>query len=415
MLRLFSILYDTPTEAAPGGGGGGKPETIDLLDDLGFTPAKEEEIEVKAEKEEGDDTDDKDENEEIEEILDDDKEPTEEQLELATPTTRRAILKEFPELFKKFPGLERSYYRDAKFSEHFATPQEAEDAKEQVETLGKFETDLMQGNTETVLSSIRSGDINAFHKVVDNLLPTLMKVDKDAYLHVMENSAKEIIAHCFTRGQASGDEDLQEAARVFYKFIFGSDKYEPPKKLSTDTPKNDKEADIERREKEFNDRVFTKSKTEVMERINGSIKATITQKIDENDSMPEYVKKNAIRDAVETIEAQLQNDTSFQKIVLKLWDNAKSKDFTADSLNKVREAYRNKAGALLGAVIKKARKDALTGIGKRVRDDSREPKEEREEESPRKRVLARPDKDGPAKGGRVIPKGMTTAEWLAEK
>src|SRR5215510_14415771 len=214
MLRLFSVFYDTPTEAAPGGGGAvssGKPETIDLLDDLGFIPNKDGETdEIKLKEKEDDDDDDKDgdENKELEEILDDDKEPTDEQLELAPPTTRRAILKEFPELFKKFPGLERSFYRDAKFSEHFATPAEAEEAKDQIQTLNRFETDLMAGNTESVLTEVRNGDINAFHKVVDNLLPTLMKIDKDAYLHVMENSAKEIIAHCFTRGQGSGDEDL---------------------------------------------------------------------------------------------------------------------------------------------------------------------------------------------------------------
>ena len=42
--------------------------------------------------------------------------------------SRREILKEFPELFKKFPYLESAYYRNLQFTEYFSKPEDAKSA-----------------------------------------------------------------------------------------------------------------------------------------------------------------------------------------------------------------------------------------------------------------------------------------------
>lgn len=440
---IYSVYYAPVTEVtAPTGGnvsgGGGKHETIDLVSDLDFEKPEvidlkkgkvsEKEEDKKEEKEDeeadvddnkGKEEDETEDDDDLDELLDDIEEPTEEQLELDTPSSRRAILKEYPDLFKKFPSLEKSYYRDQKFTEHFATPAEALLAKDKVDVLDNFEKDIMAGNTEAIFKSVREGDPTAFHKVVDNLLPTLEKIDREAYLHIVANNIKEVIYHMWNTGKESNDEDLQNLARGVNKFMFGNEKYTPPTKLARDEPKVDtgKEAELLRKEREFTERQFNSSKNELMSRVDSQIKATINKHIDPKNSMPEYVKKNAIRDANEILESQLKNDKRFQDVLGRLWDNAKKHDFSKDSVDRVKQAYTSKASALLASVIKKARNEALKGIGKRVKeeelsDDSTD--NETEEKSPR-RVKPRPSNEGREQKGRVIPKGMTTAEWLALK
>lgn len=435
LLNYFtnSIQY-SPETLAPSGTGistgtGSKQSTSDLiqLEDLETKP--EEVIDLKPEKkalvDEEADVDDKKEHEEEEDeldyLLEETEDPTEEQLELVTPSNRRAILKDYPDLFKKHPSLEKSYYRDQKFTEVFPHPKDAEEARGKVEALDSFEKDIMDGNTEAILRSVKDGSSDSFNKVVDNLLPTLMKIDREAYLHIVGNNAKEIIRHMWTTGSNSSNEDekseLQNAARTMNKFLFGSEKYAPPSKLSstnTSDKVNPKEEELARKEKEFNDRQFNNSKNEVMSSIDRQIKATINKHIDPKDSMPEYVKKNAIRDANEILESQLKSDKRFQEIINRLWENAKKNDFSKESVDKVRQAHTSKASALLASVIKKARNEALKGIGKRVKDE--EPDDSADEnESPRRAKPRAPSNAGrDSKDDNKFPRrGETTAEFLA--
>lgn len=450
MFRLLNSIFYSPTDAStitpavPAGGTLVKaptkgvdlidvadlePETIDLKsdkkDDKSIKKVETKEEETKDDEEVDDDTDE--ETDELDDILEDIEEPTEEQLELATPSSRRAILKEFPELFKKFPSLEKAYYRDQKYTEYFPTPAEAAEAKGKVEVLDNFEKDIMQGNTEAIFASVKETDPKAFNKIVDNLLPTLNKIDRNAYEHIVTNNIKEVIYHMWNTAKGLKNEEeresLQNIARGLNKFMFTSETYEPPTKLTKDEAPVDstKETELARKEKEFNERQFNSARSAVMDKINSSVKNTIAKKIDEKDSMPEYVKKNAIRDALETFETQIKADKSFQLVLSRLWEHAKKNDYNQASLDKVKAAYTSKAGALLASVIKKARNEALRGIGKRVKDDSIDDStvdDSEEEKSPRR---AKPraqnaGRDNESKnGGRVIPRGMTTAEWLAEK
>src|SRR3990167_3641399 len=90
--------------------------------------------------------------------------------EIITRARRKEILAKYPTIFKDFPFLEKSYFREQKYAELLPTLDDAREAVERSETLKKFEGDLLNGNSESVLQSVLAQDKESFAKIVDNYL-----------------------------------------------------------------------------------------------------------------------------------------------------------------------------------------------------------------------------------------------------
>src|SRR4051812_39830195 len=175
---------------------GGDDEPTDLIDINDKTgksgkSSKDKantEKELSSENEDDDETDGKDDDSDDDELKELEKElagPTDEQLELVTPVRRKEILKKYPELFKDFPYLEKAYYREQQFTELLPTIEDAKTAVSKAQTLDQFENELMGGSTENILKAIKEENPNNFHKIVDDYLGTLSRVDEQAYYHVL--------------------------------------------------------------------------------------------------------------------------------------------------------------------------------------------------------------------------------------
>ncbi len=356
-------------------------DTLDLT-----TPLKEkkDEKEVKADEkdpeklEEDDKEDDEEEDEEVDELdeIEEDLEDIDdEKLELTTPVRRREILKKYPNLFKDFPYLEKAYFREQQFTEILSTIDDAKAAAESHQILQKYTEDMVEkGNVSNVLKMIKESNPETFNRVVDGYMDHLEKVDPAAYLHVQSNLVKDIIIGMANEAKASGDDDLKTAALLLNKWAFGTSKFTPPTKMSKEAKPEDKskEAEISERERQFAQRQIDTAMGEVNTRVNNTIKSAIVNNIDPKNSMTEYVKRNATRDALEKISSLIDKDTRFQKIVDKLWEKSAKSNFSKDSQDEIRRAYLSKAKSLLAPVLKSARNEALRGMGKRVKDDVEE-------------------------------------------
>jgi hypothetical protein len=381
-------------------------------------PIEKPEKKVKTE-EPPDETEETPESEESEEdedlkLLEDEiTEPTEEQLELVTPVRRREILKKYPALFKDFPYLEKAYYREQQFTELLPTIADAKEAVQAKQVLDNFEKDLMSGNNETILKAVKSENPQAFNKVVDNYLLTLRNVDERAYFHVLGNTLKHTIKAMVDEARSSQNEQLQNAALLLNQFVFGTSQYTPPENLSKPERPEDKgkEAEITEREQRFVRQQFNATREDLNLRVNNTLRNTIQAHIDPKQSMTDYVRRNAERDALEKLEVLISNDKRFKALSDKLWEKAYQDGFSNEAKERIKSAYLSKAKTLLPSVIKEARNEAMRGIGKRVRDDSDTPEK---------------DKKGPVLGGRPrsqtpsgkitnpkdIPKGMKTLDFL---
>lgn len=357
-----------------------------------------------------DDSDEDDIDDELEELARDDEEPTEEQLDLVTPVRRKEILKKYPELFKDFPYLEKAYYREQQYTELLPTIDDAKAAVEKSQTLDRFEGDLVKGNVETIFTAIKKEQPNSFAKIVDDLLPAINRVDPQAFNHILANTMKHTIASMAIEAKRSNSDALRQAAQVLNQFIFGSSDYKPPTRLSQDDKPDDKADALTQREQEFTARQFETARGDLTTKVNNTLRNTIEGNIDPRSSMTEYVKKNAVREVSETLQKLIKQDQRFTTITDKLWEKAFVKNFSQESLDTIRSAYLSKARTLLPSVIKKARIEALKGMGKRVREasDSNDKTNDKDTSKPRST-----DRSGKSKDLKV-PAGMSSYEFLSQ-
>lgn len=341
-------------------------------------------------------------------------EPDEDQLELVTPVRRREILAKYPKLFKEFPYLEKAYYRDQQFTEIYPTINDAREANEKASTLDQYEHDLMQGNTETVLKTIKQGDEKSFHRIVDNYMLALYNTDQTAYHHVVANLNKQLIGTMVQEGKKMGNEALIQAAALVNQFIFSSAEWTPPTRMSKEEadPRQDQ---IQQREQEFNQRQFETARNDLGTRLSNSFKATIEQNIDKNNQMTAYVKNAACQDALSHLERLIGADKRFQRLKDKLWIAAAEQGYSKPAMDRIRSAFASTAKTLLPAVLKRARNEALRGLGKRreestedVNDGSTQSSRKPRETTPSPRSSGNTFKDKAQK----IPRGMSTLEFF---
>lgn len=357
--------------------------------------------------------DDKDDEEELE---DDEKEEKDEDVEIDAPPRKKELVAAYPDLFKKFPFLEKMLYRDKQYSELFGSFDDAKEAHEKIESYEHFENLLADGNTEEVLKSIKEGDSKAFDKVVDSYLMTLHKVDKDAYFEVIGNVGKRFIEGMANEAKKSDNDELRQAALLLNQFLFGKSEYEPPKPRVQEE-KNDELKKIENERKALNQERFDSARTELQGKVDNILRNTISTYIDPREMMSGFVKKHAVDNAIKYLTEALGSDQSLTRNLNNLWKSANEAKYSKDSLSKIQSAYLGRAKNLATAAIKKARIEALKDSTPRERKVSEEKeeneREEREEtETPRKRNIT-PGRPSSHKKDEKMEKGETVLDYFS--
>ena len=372
---------------------------------------KEEEQTDKDDKDESEEGKEKEEEiDELKELEEELKEPTEEDLELTTPVRRKEILAKYPTLFKDFPYLEKAYYREQQFTEIYPTIQDARISAQKAEILDKAEQQVMSGDITMFLQAAKAENQEAFNKIADNYLPTLRKVDQQAYYHVLGNVIKDTIITMVREGRALGENGapLQAAANVLNQFIFGSQKFQPPTSLAKNVDPQVQEAQkqvTEQRQQQVMQK-FATVRDDLQTRADNVLKATIDGHIDPNKAMSAYVKEHATQEAFDSLENLISKDTRFLGLLDKLWQRAFKSGFDKESTDRIKSAYLSKAKTLLPSVIKTARNKALRDVAPVV---SSEPA--------RRGPITRGRSASPSTSGRIrkasdIPRGMSTLDVL---
>jgi len=419
LFNRFKFLYSPDDAPGTGASTDGESDTFELLNeepepeevlDLDKSGPKEPTDEDDEEKEEVDD--------ELKEIEEELKGPKEEDLELTTPVRRKEILAKYPKLFKDFPYLEKAYYREQQFTETFPTIQDAKNAATKANIVDRLDREILNGDISSILYAAKNENPEAFNKIADNYLPVLKHVDPPAYYHVMGNVLKDTIITMVREARALGEggAPLQAAANILNQFIFGSQNFTPPTTLSRqqDPQELNRQQQIQQENQQRFYTQFESVKEDLQTRADNVLKSTIDQHIDPNESMTDYVRGHATREALSTLGDLMSRDKHFRGLLDRLWEKAFEKRFDKDSTDKIKSAYLSKAKTLLPSVIKKARNEALRGLGSRASsngsDDILESKPTRK--SPQVNGRSTAPSSGKIRKASDIPKGMSTLDVL---
>jgi len=386
-------------------------DAVDLLksdeksDEIADKKADKEELVAKEESDEESDKTDDEEELEIEE-------PTEID-ELITPVRKKEILAAYPDLFKKFPYLEKAYYREQQYAEVFPTVEDAKEAVERAQTLQRFEQELFKGSTESVLQAVKDTDQKAYGRIVDNYLPALLKVDQGAYYHVVGNvirqAANGMLQEAATIGNENSKEALQNAALVLNQFIFGNSQVNAPSRFSkeAESPESDS---LKKEREQFARERLDNAVESISTRVENALKSTISINMDPKNHMTDYVKKTATNEALGLVKSLIDKDTRFRAHYDGLWRKAAETNYNRQAMDNIRSAYLNKAKSLLRDVIQRTRNEALRGLSVTKRKDS---DEQRDKKGPVPPGRSSSGQSG-SKDKAAVPKGMSYQDFLAQ-
>jgi len=369
---------------------------------------KEDDEDDKDDKKKDDDDDDinlKDEDDDDPDKIDlkEDKKDDDEII-IDAPPKKKEVLKKYPEFFRDFPAVEKIIYRDKQYSELFGSFDDAVESHERLENFDRLEVQLLSGNSEQLLRGVKDADPKAFTKLVPNIITNLQKIDREAYLDVVENIARKIISHVATKGKSSNNKDMQTAAKIFGRALLDTEDVEAPKEVNDDT---DKDESFSKEKETFYQQRFKTAADELSLKVANVLRNTIGEYIDPKNQMTAFVKKNAIRDAFENADSLIAKDSTFRKQIDRLWVNANKDSFSRSSIDKIRSAYLGKAKTVLGPAIKKARSEALKDHkpSRKVSDDDT-PQDER-------KGTITPGRSTPTRSGKLkMEKGESVEEFL---
>lgn len=416
-----------------------KPQTADEINDLfneidketppGKRETKSKEKEESPEKEDIKDLDDdelelkssKEEGEEEEDKLDLTESDSDKELESALPR-KKEILAKYPDLFKTFPFLEKMMYRDKEITSLFgsfddarAIAEKAKEVEEKAEVFNNFESQLLSGDTKDILREVKEADSKAFDKIVDNYLPALAEVDKDAYWQVVGNLNRRLIMEMVKEANDSGNDDLKNAALLVNQFIFGTSKFTAPSLRSSSEEKDTERSEVEQERLSLVKERFESARDDLQSRVDNTLKATISDYIDPKGIMTGYVKKNAIIDAMKILEASIASDSSVAKNLDTLWRTAFNSKFSKESLSKIQSFYLSKAKGNLKTAILKARAEALKDLPPRHNQNETDKTDGEGETTDTRRELRRtpaPGRPSQSKGKNEMKKGETVTDFF---
>jgi hypothetical protein len=333
-------------------------------------------------------------------------------LEIEAPPRKKEILKKYPELFKDFPFMEKILYRDRQYNELFGSFDDAKEIAEKSEIFNQFESQLLSGNTEQILREVKETNEKAFNIIVDDYLPTLAKIDIEAYRHVVGNLNRRLImemveeANSLERDDPDTANNLKQTALLVNQFIFGTAKFTAPARR-VEKKSEGEQSETEKERLAFVQERFETSRDELQGQVDNTLRATISDYIDPKGVMSGYVKKNAVADAMKNLGEAIAADPTVVKNLDNLWRAAFENKFAKNSLDKIKSFYLSKAKANLKTAILKARAEALKDARP---SHNREEVDVEEEEQPRQQSRRLPSgrpsqpkgkNDGPKKGESV--------------
>lgn len=340
---------------------------------------------------------------EIKEIKDDDeeeKEEVEEEDELKDDVDENApvtgvkfkdLKKDYPDIFKKHPGLAAVINEHRAITEIFSSPEDAQEAQDNSEFFQGLEQDIMSGNAEKLMESVHRGDPKALENLAVDMVERIRDNNERLYAKLTVPAIVGILNSAVRDAEAAGNTNLKHAALFVAKYIWGKpeiptlEKTEKKDNTESDKVKLEREAFEEEKAQDFRD--------DVMNSAFGNINSEITGRFDPKDArLTPYLKKTLSKDVLAEVNLTLDNDVAHNRKMDSLYARSKATGFSRESRRQFVNAYLQAAKALVPGVLAKQVREA---VGVKGKQDVPTPKvkvrEEREERQPRREAQRQPD------------------------
>lgn len=414
--------YNTPGDVGPISGGrpNGVEEDIKILkegSDEESVVEGEDEGESEEESPESDKEDSDDGEETAEESDDDNDEDSEEEPEEETEETDeikitvKGIKKDFPEFFKKHPEMKGVIFREKQYSEIYSNPQEAQQAARQANQFISMERDLLSGDTEPLFKALKQANGGkSYESFVSNLLPNLLKVDKDTYYKVVEVPLKRALRAAFKDGERSNNGNLKNSAAWLNNYLFPDSDINAKVEFETaakPTEKTKEQQEYENKINELNKRDHYNYKQSVDNEFYDKASKFFFDGLDPDNILSEKTKEWMLKDMFEELDAQLVKDTRHMRGIESLWGQAAGSGYNPSFKTRIVNTSLARAKQIIPSIRQKLRAEAL-GERRKITKG----KEQNDSKSVVKRISSGNNSNGNKKLDKKSMRGMSDLDII---
>jgi hypothetical protein len=360
-LRILEGIDDEPAKAAPSEKESEPEEEAESDDDIILDDDVETDEEPADEGEEDDD-------EEKESEAEPEDEESDEKIGTGygKPTYRQLVGK-YPKIFKDFPGLRQTFFRERDYSKLYPTVEDARESYEQLNRLKAGEQRISQADPGDFIELLGEYDVNKQRKFIHDFLPALFTKSKPAFQAVTEPVIKHMIRSAFNDAKRNGNNNLMNSALNVHEWMFGDDKVDdPPKSAPAPEPRNDPEKERLQRE---NQEILRGQHQNFVDSILVDSSKRITTIVGKNlpEDVSPFLSRSITRDIMDELASVLRDDPAHRSNMERLLKQAANNRYSTEWKDRVKSAYLSRAKLALPDIIKKVRSAALKGSNSKAR------------------------------------------------
>lgn len=334
---------------------------------------EEEGVEKPARKKTGEGEDETDENESEE------KEEPEIELDTHGRPTVKAINAKYKGVFKDFPDLKRSYFALPRYEAVFADPEQASEAAEKAREFDELEGELVtKGSPDALIKTLAENNPRALKKIVSNFAASVRTNFEEGYIEFANPVLEELIHTAHALGTKTGNKNLILSARHLAHFIWNNGGEIPDitkRQKGPEVSEAEKELQAERT-KNAQDK-FVGAVKDVMPRAETSLTGFLIQNL---KGVSSFERRQIMKETLSEVNDKLTKDSAFQTALGRLWERAKSENYSDASKKRVLDAWLSRARQIAPPIRNRLRQEALdarSGKGSKSReqeDNTRERK-----------------------------------------
>lgn len=287
---------------------------------------------------------------------------TEEEQALLGQTPYQAIKTKYPKLFKEFPELRQTFFREQQYSELFPTVDDARDAAERVGVLAPIEQGLLAGRAAELVESLARTDERVLQSVAKDFLPKLYAQNKEAFYSAVDPVLKNFIRSALAKGEKESNANLINAAKWMSNFAYGT--FEPPTAEEPPARPDPERERLEREKQEFFNARYQQARTEVLEGSVGQLIREVQKTIDPEKKATDYMRDVLTQRVMEELDTVLQSDRRHMNQMNSLWRRGMAAGMTPDWKARIKNAYLARAKTVLPQIRAKVRRDSGLYSGK---------------------------------------------------
>jgi hypothetical protein len=297
-----------------------------------------------------------DEEEESPEKKGDDKED-EEELVLSR-VNYKDVKEKHPTFFKDFPELKHAFFREQQFTEIFPTVEEAKKAAEAQSAYEEITDAVIDGNAVKFLDELRNENPQGLETFSTNFLPALEKTNRDLYFNVVAPHVRGFVKKVFNVGMQNKDENVQNAAKVVHKALFGGD-YNDVERNDTESGGNNKDSSVEEDKKRYFAGKYQTLYSEVTNSCYSKLDEEINRGLSDLEKENKGLKRLLATDIRTKVLQEMDKDEAYLSRMQSLWRREQRLGFPGQLKTSFQTTFIAKAKSLIPKIRSEARKEAL--------------------------------------------------------